>query len=71
MTDHKSERNCVKRGILNVIGEVSKVLFGTMDDACIMGKVNALNKNENSLTYLMKEEVYVVKSPLGTRHETL
>jgi hypothetical protein len=53
----------VKRGVFNVLGEVNKIRFGTVDcDAhCYNEQVEHLQQNTGNLTDHLKEQLCVVK----------
>jgi hypothetical protein len=63
-----------RRGLLNYIGEVSKVLFGTMDDRDAEyydEQIRHFESNAEDTTDLMKQQIYVMKSTLGALNVTL
>ena len=63
-----------RRGLLNFIGEVSKVLFGTMDDRDAEyydEQIRHFESNAEDTTDLMKQQLYVIKSTLGALNVTL
>ena len=63
-----------RRGVFNFIGELSKILFGTMDDddaKYYNEQIKAFEQNSGDLTTLMKQQVSVVKSSLGAINNTL
>jgi hypothetical protein len=69
---HRGTRR--KRGLFNFIGEVSKVLFGTMDDddaKYYNEQIKHFEENSNDITGLLKQQLYVVKSSLGSINDTL
>jgi hypothetical protein len=70
----KPKRLRKKRGALNFIGQVSKILFGTLDadDADYYNEqINHFEKNSEDLTNLMKQQLSIVKASLGTFNETI
>jgi hypothetical protein len=72
--DHKYSGKRVRRGVFNFIGEVSKILFGTMDDddaKYYNEQIRYFEQNSNSITNLLKQQLYVVKSSLGAINDTL
>jgi hypothetical protein len=74
ITDPKYSRKRVRRGVFNFIGEVSKILFGTMDNEdaeYYNGQIRHFEENADSMTNLMKQQLSVVKSTLGAINETL
>ena len=63
-----------RRGLFNFIGEVSKVLFGTMDDSDAEfydEQIRHFESNAEDTTDLMKQQIYVMKSTLGALNVTL
>jgi hypothetical protein len=63
-----------RQGLLNFIGKVSKVLFGTMDDRDAEyydEQIHHFESNAEDTTDLMKQQIYVVKSTLGALNVTL
>jgi hypothetical protein len=74
ITDTKTDRKRVRRGVFNFIGDVSKILFGTMDNAdaeYYNKQIRCLEENSDSMTHLLKQQLSVVKSTLGAINETL
>jgi hypothetical protein len=62
------------RGILNFVGEISKVLFGTLDenDADYYDEqIRKFETNSDDTTELLKQQVCVLKTNLGAFNETL
>jgi hypothetical protein len=60
--------NRVKRGVFNSVGEVSNILFGTMDDDDAQyynEQIKRFEQNSGSVTDVLKQQLYVVKSSLG------
>jgi hypothetical protein len=63
-----------RRGILNFVGEISKVLFGTLDEndaEYYDEKIRYFESNSEDTTELLKQQVYVIKSILGALNVTL
>ena len=63
-----------RRGLFNFIGKVSKALFGTMDDDDAQfyhDHIEHLEQGSITLKQLLKEQLIVVKSTLGTVNATL
>jgi hypothetical protein len=61
-------------GALNFIGEISKILFGTLDsdDADYYNEqINHFEETLEDMTSLMKQQLSIVKSSLGTFNETI
>jgi hypothetical protein len=73
--DHREGGRRVKIGVFNFVGEVSKILFGTMDDdhdaKYYNEQIRHMEQNSNSITNLLKQLLYVVKSSLGAINDTL
>ena len=64
----------MKRGALNFIGELSKVLFGTMDEAdakYYTEKINRLEMEQTGILKLTREQMTVVKATLRTVNSTV
>jgi hypothetical protein len=56
------------------VGEISKVLFGTLDenDADYYDEqIRNFERNSEDTTDLLKQQVYVIKSTLGALNDTL
>ena len=56
------------------MGEISKVLFGTLDknDADYYDEqIRNFERNSEDTTDLLKQQVYVIKSTLGALNDTL
>ena len=63
-----------KRGLFDFIGKVSKALFGTLDgdDAQYYNEqIEHFERNSSSLTHLLKQQLTIVQSTLGTANDTL
>jgi hypothetical protein len=63
-----------RRGAFNFIGEVSKILFGTLDsdDADFYNEqIKQFEENSEDMTSLMKQQLSIVKATLGTFNETI
>ncbi|XP_023715320.1 uncharacterized protein LOC111868676 [Cryptotermes secundus] len=63
-----------RQGVFNFIGEISKILFGTMDsdDADYYNEqIRRFEENSEDITGLMKQQLSIVKAPLGTFNETI
>jgi hypothetical protein len=63
-----------RRGVLNFMGELSKILFGTMDEGDARyydEQIKFFERNAEDTTTLMKQQLYVVKSTLGAINNTL
>ena len=62
------------RGLFNFVGTVSKALFGTMDDSDAQlyhEQTERLEQGTTTLTQLMKQQLIIVRSALGTLNGTL
>jgi len=60
--------------VFNFIGEVSKILFGTMDDDDAQyynEQIKHFEQNSGRTTDLLKQQLYVVKSSLGAVNDSL
>ena len=63
-----------KRGVFNFIGELSKILFGTMDDddaKYYNEQIKLFEQNSEDMNTLLKQELSVVRSSLGAVNNTL
>jgi hypothetical protein len=63
-----------RRGIFNFVGELSKILFGTMDDGDAKyynDQIKLFEQGSEDMTALTKEQLSVVKSSLGAINHTL
>jgi hypothetical protein len=63
-----------RRGVLNFVGEISKILFGTLDadDANYYNEqIKHFEENSEDLTGLMRQQISIVKGSLGTFNETI
>lgn len=63
-----------EREFFNFIGELSKILFGTMDDddaKCYNKQIEIFEQNSEDMSSFMKQQLYVVKSSLGVINSTL
>jgi len=63
-----------RRGLLNFVDEISKVLFGTMDEndaEYYDEQIRHFERNSKDTTDLLKQQVYVIKSTLGALNITL
>jgi hypothetical protein len=63
-----------RHGLLNFVGEISKVLFGTMDEndaEYYDEQIRHFERNSKDTTDLLKQQVYVIKSTLGALNITL
>ena len=63
-----------RRGILNFVGEISKVLFSTLDEndaEYYDEKIRHFESNSEDTTELLKQQIHVIKSTLGALNITL
>ena len=63
-----------RRGVLNFVGEISKLLFGTLDndDAEYYNEqIKRFEENSEDMTSLMKQQLYIVKASLATLNDTV
>jgi hypothetical protein len=63
-----------KRGVFNFIGELSKILFGTMDDddaKYYNDQIKLFEQNSEDITTLLKQQLSVIRSSLGAVNSTL
>ena len=63
-----------KRGLFDFVGKVSEVLFGTLDrdDAQYYNEqIEHSERNSNSLTHLLRQQLTILRSTLGTVNDTL
>jgi hypothetical protein len=63
-----------KRGVFNFIGELSKILFGTMDDDDAVyynEQIKLFEQNSEDTNTLLKQQLSVMKSSLGAVNSTL
>jgi hypothetical protein len=74
ITNRKEGKTRRKRGLFNFIGEISKVLFGTLDneDAEYYNEqIKHFEDNSDDITKLLKQQLVVVRSSLGTINNTI
>jgi len=63
-----------KRGVFNFIAELSKILFGTMDDDDAKyydEQIKLLERNLEDMNTLLKQQLSIVQSSLGAVNNTL
>ena len=55
------------------MGEISKILFGTLDndDAEYYEQIKRFQENSEDMTSLMKHQLYIVKASLATLNDTV
>jgi len=74
IVQNKEDDKRHRRGLFNFVGKISKALFGTMDDDDAQyyhEQVDRFEQGSTTLTQLVKQQLIVVKSTLGTFNETL
>ena len=74
LTGIKGEKSRGKRGVFNFVGELSKILFGTMDvdDAKYYNEqIENFEQNSHSMSKLIKDQVTIVRATLGTINDTV
>jgi len=72
--EKKQEEKRKKREVFNFIGELSKILFGTMDENNAKHyneQIKLSEKNSEDMNILLKQQLSVVRSSLGTVNNTL
>ena len=70
----KDRETLSKRGDINFIGEISKALFGTLDEKDAEyydEKIRKFEADSDNTTELLKQQVFVLKTTLGALNETL
>jgi len=63
-----------RRGVLNFVGEISKILFGTLDEngaEYYDEHIRQFERDSDDTAELLKQQVYVIKSTLGALNGTL
>jgi hypothetical protein len=63
-----------RRGALNFVGEISKILFGTLDsdDADYYNEqIKHFEEESEDMTSLMKQQLSIIKASLGTVNSTI
>jgi hypothetical protein len=63
-----------RRGALNFVGEISKILFGTLDadDANYYNEqIKHFGESSEDLTSLMTQQLFIIKASPGTFNETI
>lgn len=71
LTRHETRR---KRGVMNFVGEISKILFGTLDEqdaSYFKSKIDLIENEQRQLLKLTKEQVTVVKATLSSFNHTV
>ena len=63
-----------KRGVLNFIGDISKILFGTLTQSDADGyneHISTLEKEQKDFLHISKEQMTVIKSTIGSVNLTI
>jgi hypothetical protein len=71
-TQNSNQRS--KRGILNFVGEISKILFGTLmqsDARNYNQQITELEKEQKEFLHLSKEQMTVIKTTITSVNTTL
>jgi hypothetical protein len=74
VADHKFRNTRRRRGVFNFIGEISKILFGTLDneDATYYNEqIRHFEENSDDMTKLLKWQLVIVRPTLGAINSTL
>jgi hypothetical protein len=74
LTDNNQNSNHRKRGVLNFVGEVSKILFGTLtqSDARKYNRhISELEKERKEFLHLAKEQMTIIKTTITSVNSTL
>ncbi|PNF23406.1 hypothetical protein B7P43_G12246 [Cryptotermes secundus] len=64
----------VKRGVLNFVGEISKILFGTLTQSDARGynqQITELEKEQKEFLHLSREQMTVIKTTITSVNTTL
>jgi hypothetical protein len=74
LTHDDSVHRRKKRGVFNLVGEISKILFGTVDDEDAIyyaDKISLLEREQLDFLKLSKEQISVVRTTLRSVNSTL
>lgn len=74
LVTHGEENDREKRGILNFVGEIAKVLFGTLDNddaRFYKGKIDEIEQSGKEILELQHSQVMLVRSTLKAVNGTL
>ena len=74
ITGHEAGGKRKEREVFNFIGELGKILFGTMDDddaKFYNEQIKLYEQNSEDMDTLLKQQLSVVKSSLGAVNNTL
>lgn len=64
----------LRRGLINAIGKVTKVLFGNLDDddaEYYNSRINQFTKNEHTLAQTIKEQSHVIQTTISNFNNTI
>ena len=70
----KSSHNIQKRGLMNIVGRVANVLFGTCDDKDaerFYNQINEFDKFKLSTTHLLESQTTIVRNTVNDINETM
>jgi hypothetical protein len=73
-TDVRTQGHRMKRGILNFVGEISKILFGTLtqSDARNYNKhISELDREQKEFLHLANEQMTIIKTTITSVNSTL
>ena len=73
ITGQRNERKR-RRGVFNFVGELSKILFGTLDEddaKYYNDQIKLFERNSEDVDTLLKQQLSVMKSSLGAVNNTL
>jgi hypothetical protein len=74
LTGNKTGESRWRRSVLNFVGEISKILFGTLDEndaEYYEEHIRQFECDSEDTAELLKQQVYVIKSTLGALNGTL
>jgi hypothetical protein len=73
-TDIQNSNRRTKRGVLNFVGDISKILFGTLTQSDAKGynkHISELEKEQKEFLHLAKEQMTVIKPTISSVNSTL
>jgi hypothetical protein len=73
-TDIQNSNRRTKRGVLNFVGDISKILFGTLTQLDARGynkHISELEKEQKEFLHLAKEQMTVIKTTISSVNSTL
>lgn len=74
LVGHNSTKNRYKRGLVNAIGRVSKLIFGTLDDEdadYYNSRISQFTKNEQNLAQIIREQSHVIQTTISNFNSTI